>query len=57
VWSFACSQYFTVKDGVEMPLTAGVAFGIAPYVPGESVEQLYSRVHDTLAKNKAGARR
>ncbi|PYT32566.1 MAG: hypothetical protein DMG58_09980 [Acidobacteria bacterium] len=57
VWSFACSQYFTVKDGVEMPLTAGVAFGIAQYVPGESVEQLYGRVHDALAKNKAGARR
>lgn len=57
VWSFACSQYFTVKDGVEVPLTAGVAFGIAQYVPGERVEQLYRRVHDALAKNKAGARR
>jgi diguanylate cyclase (GGDEF)-like protein len=57
VWSFACSQYFTVKDGVEVPLTAGVAFGVAQYVPGESVEPLYRRVHDALAKNKAGARR
>ncbi len=57
VWSFACSQYFTVKDGAEVPLTAGVAFGIAPYVPEENAEQLYGRVHDALAKNKAGARR
>ena len=57
VWSFACSQYFTVKDGVEMPLTAGLAFGVAPYTPGESAEQLYGRVHDALAKNKTGARR
>jgi len=57
VWSFACSQYFTVKDGVEMPLTGGLAFGVASYVPGDNVEQLYRRVHDALAKNKAGARR
>ncbi len=57
VWSFACSQYFTIKDGVEMPLTGGLAFGVAPYVPGDNVEHLYRRVHDALAKNKAGARR
>jgi GGDEF domain-containing protein len=57
VWSFACSQYFTVKDGVEVPLTGGLAFGVAQYAPGDSVEQLYRRVHDALAKNKAGARR
>lgn len=57
VWSFACSQYFTVKDGAEVPLTAGVAFGIAQHAPEESVEQLYDRVHDALAKNKKGARR
>jgi diguanylate cyclase (GGDEF)-like protein len=55
--SFACGKHAAVKDGAKLTLCADVAFGVAQYIRGESVEQLYRRAHETLEYNHESLRR
>jgi diguanylate cyclase (GGDEF)-like protein len=55
--SFNCCKYVAVKSGAKVTLSADVAFGVAQYIRGESVELLYHRAHETLEHSLESLRR
>jgi GGDEF domain-containing protein len=54
--SFAMSSYVTQDGGTKQKVNAKLAFGVAPAVRGESVEDWYRRARENLELNRRSIR-
>lgn len=56
--SFAKTVYYhTGKDGAMVPLKASVACGVAQYISGETIDDLYRRGRESLEQSRKDGRR